>query len=92
MAFIFQPVKSETISEEEPCLKVVNFERTPRMSTYLVAFIVGEYDFVEATDVDGIKVRVYTPLQRKEQGQFALQVDYLSSLSLCHRARSLLTN
>ena len=37
------------------------------MSTYLVAFIVGEFDFVEAQSSDGVKIRVYTPLGKKEQ-------------------------
>ena len=32
------------------------------MSTYLLAFVVGEFDFVEATDSDGVLIRVYTPL------------------------------
>jgi puromycin-sensitive aminopeptidase len=44
------------------------------MSTYLLAFVVGEFDFVEGTDVNGVKIRVYTPVGKKEQGQFALDV------------------
>ena len=50
------------------------FARSPRMSTYLLAFVVGEYDYVEGTDRDGIKIRVYTPLGKKEFGNFALDV------------------
>ncbi|XP_005990128.1 puromycin-sensitive aminopeptidase [Latimeria chalumnae] len=52
----------------------VKFARTPVMSTYLVAFIVGEYDFVEARSADGVQVRVYTPVGKAEQGRFALEV------------------
>ena len=44
------------------------------MSVYLLAFIVGEYDFVEATDANGVKVRVYTPVGKSKDGQFALDV------------------
>ena len=44
------------------------------MSTYLVAFVVGEYDFVEKKDPDGVRVRVYTGVGKKEQGRFALDV------------------
>ncbi len=44
------------------------------MSTYLVAVVVGEYDYVEDTSNDGVLVRVYTPLGKKEQGLFALDV------------------
>lgn len=66
------PVKSESSGDKG--LKVVTFERTPIMSTYLLAFVVGEYDFVESKDSDGVIVRVYTPMGKKEQGQFALEV------------------
>ena len=44
------------------------------MSTYLLAFVVGEYDFVEEKDSNGVLIRVYTPVGKKEQGRFALQV------------------
>uniref|UniRef100_A0A3P9QDP2 Aminopeptidase n=1 Tax=Poecilia reticulata TaxID=8081 RepID=A0A3P9QDP2_POERE len=52
----------------------VRFGTTPIMSTYLVAFVIGEYDFVESQSSDGIKVRVYTPVGKAEQGKFALEV------------------
>ncbi|KAK3096131.1 hypothetical protein FSP39_023548 [Pinctada imbricata] len=68
------PVKSESASETDPNLKVVTYERTPIMSTYLLAFIVGEYDYVEDKDSDGVLVRVYTPVGKKQQGDFALKV------------------
>ncbi len=44
------------------------------MSTYLLAFVVGEYDYVEAKDEDGVLHRVYTPKGKAEQGKFALDV------------------
>ena len=44
------------------------------MSTYLLAFIVGEFDFVEERDSNGVLVRVYTPVGKAEQGKFALDV------------------
>jgi len=70
------PVKAE---EDHPkddcgCWKTVSYERTPIMSTYLLAFIVGEFDCVEGQSKDGVLVRVYTPLGKKEQGEFALDV------------------
>ncbi|XP_062515092.1 puromycin-sensitive aminopeptidase-like [Corticium candelabrum] len=55
-------------------LKEIRFARTPIMSTYLVAFVVGEYDFIEDRTPNGITGRVYTPLGKIEQGRFALQV------------------
>lgn len=65
------PVKKTTNMEELICYE---FERTPIMSTYLVAAVVGEYDYVENRSADGILVRVYTPRGKKEQGLFALEV------------------
>ena len=55
-------------------LKRVTFAQTPVMSSYLLAFIVGEFDYVEATDENGVLVRVYTPVGKAEQGRFALDV------------------
>uniref|UniRef100_A0A665U0B7 Aminopeptidase n=1 Tax=Echeneis naucrates TaxID=173247 RepID=A0A665U0B7_ECHNA len=52
----------------------VKFATTPIMSTYLVAFVIGEYDYVESQSSDGVTVRVYTPVGKAEQGKFALEV------------------
>ena len=54
--------------------KTVRFAETPVMSTYLLAFIVGEFDYVETQTKEGVTVRVYTPVGRREQGRFALDV------------------
>ncbi|XP_048104877.1 puromycin-sensitive aminopeptidase [Alosa alosa] len=59
---------------EDDSLVEVKFATTPIMSTYLVAFVIGEYDFVESQSSDGIMVRVYTPVGKAEQGKFALEV------------------
>ncbi|CAK7233428.1 hypothetical protein SEUCBS140593_008598 [Sporothrix eucalyptigena] len=58
--------------------KLVKFERTPIMSTYLLAWAVGDFEYIEAfTDrrYEGkqIPVRVYTTRGLKEQGQWALE-------------------
>ena len=39
---------------EEGETKTVTFDRTPIMSTYLVAVVVGEFDYVESKTSDGI--------------------------------------
>lgn len=54
--------------------RLVKFETTPIMSTYLVAIVVGEFDFIEDFTPEGIRVRVYTPVGKQKQGQFALEV------------------
>ena len=59
----------------------MTYARTPVMSTYLVAFVVGEFDYVEGKDSDGVLIRVYTPKGKTIQGQFALEVSWqLSSV------------
>jgi puromycin-sensitive aminopeptidase len=67
------PCIEETVLPDNKFRKFV-FDRTPRMSTYLLAFVVGEYDYIEAKDKNGILIRVYTPLGKKEFGKFALDV------------------
>jgi aminopeptidase 2 len=62
-------------------LKVVKFATTPIMSTYLVAFAVGELEYVEdiakptvPKGAEPIRCRVYTNKGEKEQGRFALEI------------------
>lgn len=61
---------------DDESLLEVKFATTPIMSTYLVAFVIGEYDFVESQSSDGVTVRVYTPVGKAEQGKFALEVRF----------------
>ena len=42
------------------------------MSTYLLAVVVGQFDYVEGFTNDNIKVRVYTPVGSKDQGKSRL--------------------
>ena len=55
--------------EEKENMKILTFRQTPIMSTYLLAFIVGEYDYIEGHDADGVRIRVYTPVGKKDQGR-----------------------
>lgn len=59
-------------------LKRVTFAQTPIMSSYLLAFVVGEFDYVEEKDSNGVLVRVYTPVGKSNLGQFALDVSRVS--------------
>lgn len=61
-------VKSE--KELDSGKKAVSFNRTPVMSTYLIAFIVGEFNYVES-NLFRIPVRVYTTPGLESQGQFS---------------------
>ncbi|XP_070570374.1 puromycin-sensitive aminopeptidase-like [Ptychodera flava] len=68
------PVIEEKPNDKDANLREVKYDTTPIMSTYLLAFIVGEFDYVEDKSSDGVLVRVYTPVDKKEQGKFALEV------------------
>merc|ERR1712166_3970 len=50
------------------------FSDTPIMSTYLVAWCVGEFDFIQDQSSRGVVVRVYTPPGKMAQGRFALDI------------------
>jgi puromycin-sensitive aminopeptidase len=53
---------------------VVRFSPTMKMSTYLVAFIVGELEATDTVDVDGVPLRVvFTPGKRR-LADFALAI------------------
>lgn len=71
---LFQNVIERKPYPDDENLLEVKFATTPIMSTYLVAFVIGEYDFVESQSSDGVTVRVYTPVGKAEQGKFALEV------------------
>ncbi len=60
--------------EHETGLRVVEFEPTPKMSTYLLAFIVGEFEYIEGKTQKGVTVRVFTTPGKKDQAKFALDV------------------
>ena len=62
------------IREHESGYKIVEFAPTPKMSTYLLAFIVGRFDYIEAKTKEGITVRVFTTPGKKHQAVFALDV------------------
>ena len=63
------------VSEEEvrPGVKSVKYGETPIMSTYLLAFIVGDLSYIEEVGDNGTLMRVFTTRGREEQGRFALE-------------------
>lgn len=54
-------------------LKEVSFLESPIMSSYLLAFVVGEFDYCQAQTSHGVLVKVYTPPGKAHAGEFALQ-------------------
>ncbi|KAL2493283.1 Aminopeptidase M1 [Abeliophyllum distichum] len=65
------PVSKEKLDGH---LKTVYFEESIVMSTYLVAVVVGLYEYIEDITYDGIKIRVYSPIGKSEKGKFALNI------------------
>ncbi|XP_077240350.1 aminopeptidase M1 [Tasmannia lanceolata] len=65
------PVIQEKV---DGCLKTVTFQESPIMSTYLVAVVIGLFDYVEDFTPDGTPVRVYCQIGKVNQGKFALDV------------------
>ena len=60
--------------EHEAGYKIVSFASTPKMSTYLLAFIVGDFEWVEKTTKNNVLVRVLTVPGKSHQANFALDV------------------
>lgn len=76
------PPKGEGgLHEDNAGYKVVKFEPTPKMSTYLLAFIVGDFEYIEGrtrnhadsnAEKTGTLVRVFVNPGKKHQAKFAL--------------------
>jgi len=49
----------------------VRFATTPKMSSYLAALVVGNFEYIEG-EADGIPIRIYSTPGKKEMGKFAL--------------------
>ena len=46
----------------------VVFDVSPLMSTYLLAWAVGEFDMVQAMTKNGVTIRIFSPPGRAQQG------------------------
>ncbi|KAJ3311847.1 Aminopeptidase 2 mitochondrial [Boothiomyces sp. JEL0838] len=74
-------VKQEDLVIGNKEMRLFKFATTPIMCTYLLAFCVGEFDYIEGVahpkspaDAKPVTCRVYTVPGKKEQGRFALDV------------------
>lgn len=57
-----------------PGKRTLRFSTSPKMSTYLVALAVGDFECVEGKAADGTPIRVCTVPGKKELGRYALRV------------------
>uniref|UniRef100_A0A158R5B1 Aminopeptidase n=1 Tax=Syphacia muris TaxID=451379 RepID=A0A158R5B1_9BILA len=54
--------------------KIVKYATTPLMSTYLIAFAVGDFEFIESKTKSGCITRLYTVPGKTKNGEFALNL------------------
>ena len=64
----------DAVREHEAGYKIISFAPTPKMSTYLLAFIVGDFEAIEQRTNSGVLVRVLTVPGKTHQAKFALDV------------------
>lgn len=65
------PIKTQTEDGESI---ITAFETTPKMSTYLLAFVYGEMGYKEATTRHGVTIRTYATPDNVAHTDFALDV------------------
>ncbi len=65
------PIKKNSIKNN---IKEINFQETPIMSTYLLAFVISKLEYVEGKTKNNVKVRIYTTPGKKYKAKFALDV------------------
>jgi puromycin-sensitive aminopeptidase len=63
--------RRKTLDDDDDLVEI-SFLPSPKMSTYLVAFCVGEFDFVQAQTQHGVLVKVYAPRGRSDSCHYAL--------------------
>lgn len=51
----------------------ISFLETPKMSTYLLAYCIGEFDYVQGMTKYGVLIKVYAPRGRSSSCQYALE-------------------
>ncbi len=61
-----------SVLEHEAEYKIVKFMPTPKMSTYLLAFIIGNFENIEKKTNRGTLIRVFTTPGKIHQAKFAL--------------------
>lgn len=62
-----------SVVEHDGGFKTVTFSPSPKMSTYLLAYIIGEFEYIEKKTKRGVLVRVFVTHGKKKQAEFALE-------------------
>lgn len=77
------PIKVQVPVKGQPSLVHTTFQTTPHMSTYLLAFVYGQLEYLEAKTKRGVTVRTYATPNNVSHTKFALEtaikcLDYYS--------------
>ena len=70
---ISNTIEDTTVPQDDG-YKAVHFVKTPKMSTYLAAFIVGELEHMEKKTKEGVLVRAFATEGKSKLTQFSLDV------------------
>ena len=68
------PVIEETDDPVDSSKRMIKFATTPIMSTYSLAYVIGEYEYIEKRSKNGVAIRVYTAPGKTVQGKFSLKM------------------
>ena len=71
-----EAISNSPVVADEPMgdKRRIRFSPTMKMSTYLVAFVIGQLESTETVDVDGVPLRVVTTPGKSALGTYALEV------------------
>ncbi|XP_026480074.1 puromycin-sensitive aminopeptidase-like [Ctenocephalides felis] len=64
------PAKCQEVT---PDGRVIAFHKTPKMSTYLLAIVIGQYEYLEQLNRDNVMIRVYTPVGLTSLADLAME-------------------
>ncbi|KAH8382805.1 hypothetical protein KR009_005335, partial [Drosophila setifemur] len=67
----FTAISNMPVNEAASSPGITSFETTPKMSTYLVAFIVSDYGYTTG-ELDGVRQKVYSRQGKQDQQEWAL--------------------
>lgn len=62
----------DIVSEKD--YRVFKFSKTPRMSSYLLAFAIGPFVYISTLDSKNREIRVYTRAEKKSEAEFSLKI------------------
>jgi aminopeptidase N len=65
------PISNTTFKDS---LSIYTFEKTPKMSTYLLVFAIGEFEYLEGKTNSNLPIRIYCTPGNKEKLHFGLEV------------------